>query len=381
MPRSDPMSSIPGRSAPVAPVAHAAPASSAPAASPVPPASPSGAPDDGRHLDPRLAIADGEGAVIAVRAPDEAWPVARDITPHTAPAPADTYYDLPVVKPPPWRWFVPAYFHCGGLAGAAAVLGGAVALVAPDPALERRLRWMAVLGDAAGASLLVGDLGRPARFHHMLRVFRPTSAMNLGTWILSSAGAISALGLWRVLRGRRASAPVSAAGIASGALLASYTGVLLGNTAIPIWSATRRRLPIWFAALSAASLGSLLEIVAPGVAPARAFTPVAKAAQLIAAGSVARAAHAEGVATPLRTGRSSALWRGATWLGVASLAATLWPRARARPWLTGLAGVLGTTSALLSRFAIVEAGHASAADPRATFVPQRRTGAPPPRRS
>ena len=32
---------------------------------------------------------------------------------------------------------------------------------------------------------LVLDLGDPLRFHHMLRVFKPSSPMSLGTWCLT----------------------------------------------------------------------------------------------------------------------------------------------------------------------------------------------------
>ena len=34
--------------------------------------------------------------------------------------------------------------------------------------------------------MLVSDLGDPLRFHHMLRVFKPTSPMSLGTWSLTA---------------------------------------------------------------------------------------------------------------------------------------------------------------------------------------------------
>ena len=33
--------------------------------------------------------------------------------------------------------------------------------------------------------MLVSDLGDPLRFHHMLRVFKPSSPMSLGTWSLT----------------------------------------------------------------------------------------------------------------------------------------------------------------------------------------------------
>jgi formate-dependent nitrite reductase membrane component NrfD len=327
-------------------------------------------PTDARHFDPDLADIRGEAADLRIRDHDAAWPIAGH-TPSIIDPSADTYYDLPVVKSPPWKWYVPAYFYAGGLAGAAAVLAGVDELAGRHRDLGHRLRWLSILGEAAGGALLIADLGRPERFHHMLRVFRPTSPMNLGTWILSGAGASSALGLAWSLRRRRAPAALSLAGIATGAMLSTYTGVLLGNTAIPIWNASRRRVPLWFAASSAASLGAALEVLAPDLAITRRYATVAKAAQIATAAGVARAARTAGVAAPLRTGRSGALWRGAFWLGVASLAATLLP-GRSR---SILAGSLGTAAAILGRFAITDAGHASAADPRATFEPQRRASA------
>ena len=46
------------------------------------------------------------------------------------------------------------------------------------------------MGAAGAISLslvaLVHDLGRPARFLNMLRVFKPTSPMSVGVWILSA---------------------------------------------------------------------------------------------------------------------------------------------------------------------------------------------------
>jgi hypothetical protein len=146
-------------------------------------------------------------------------------------------------------------------------------------------------------------------------------------------------------------------------MLSTYTGVLVGNTAIPILNATRRALPIWFAASSAASVASLLELAAPR--RPRSYVLGAKLADLVCREVVADAARAAGVAAPLRDGHAATLWKAARWLSVASLAGTLLGRRR-------VAGVLGTAAALLSRFAVVEAGHASAADPRATFAPQRR---------
>ena len=91
-----------------------------------------------------------------------------------------TYYDLPVVKAAPWKWYVPAYFYLGGLAGAASTMG---------------YEGIAALAEGTGAACLIADLGKPARFIYMMRVFRPTSPMNMGTWILSAATASTGVAL------------------------------------------------------------------------------------------------------------------------------------------------------------------------------------------
>lgn len=330
-------------------------------------------PDDGRNLDVAVALQLGEGAQQRVDTPESAWPVPPEAAPTPGEVPSETYYDLPVVKAPPWRWYIPAYFYAGGVAGAAATLGGALELVAttrPELRLAHRLHWISMLGEAAGSALLIADLGRPARFHHMLRVIRPTSPMNVGTWILSTAGATSGLSALARLRGRRPPGLVLAANVVAGSLLSTYTGVLVGNTAVPIWKVTRRRLPLWFAATSAAALGSLLQLSGGATRATRVYTAAAKVAELVGAHAIERAAREVAIDAPLREGHAGRLWRSSRWLGVASLVTTLLPwGGRTRDVI---AGALGTASSVLARFAIHEAGKASAADPRATFDPQRR---------
>ena len=293
---------------------------------------------DGRNLDRRIADEHGEAATLEIDTPADQSPLA------TEPAPmSDTYYDLPVVKAAPWRWYVPAYFYAGGLGGAAATLAlTSSAREAP------RLHWIASIAEGTGAALLIADLGKPLRALNMMRVFRPTSPMNMGTWILSIASASGGLSL---LRPNRA---LSAVAAASGSMLATYTAVLLGNTAIPLWHRTRRVLPLYFAASSAASLACVLELLGT---PRKRYSMIAKTVEV--AGAVAL----ERVGGPVL--RDHAMWRRSKWLGFASLAATALGRPR-------LAGVLGTASAILGRFAIVDAGKASARDPRETFAPQRR---------
>ena len=72
----------------------------------------------------------------------------------------------------------------GGAAGSSAVLG-ALADLTGRPALTRAARLVAGGGAIASVVFLIHDLGRPERFLHMLRVFKPTSPLSVGSYILS----------------------------------------------------------------------------------------------------------------------------------------------------------------------------------------------------
>lgn len=345
---------------------------------------------DGRNVDPELGALVGEGAAQRVRElrehpapPERALPEAERIGP--------SYHGLPVLKEPVWKWEIPAYFFTGGLAGACAVLGAA-AQTAGGPRLRPlvdRCRLVAAGGAAASAALLVKDLGRPARFLNMLRVFRPTSPMNMGTWVLSGFGALSAvaaassfLPLPRPLRAAGEGAAIGAGVL--GLPLVGYTGVLLANTAVPVWQGTRRSLPVLFAFSGAASAGALFEIwqpPGPGAAVARRLGVVSTAMELVFSIAMeAEAALVPRVARPLRRGRSGALLRAGQALAAAALATALAaPRRRTeralRPGrksrLHAISGVLGMLGTLALRFGILQAGRASARDPHATFRQQR----------
>lgn len=344
---------------------------------------------DGRNIDPEVGTLLGEGSQQRV----------EELRAHPAPPeralPADeregpTYHGLPVLKEHVWTWEIPAYFFVGGLAGACGVLGAA-AQAAGGPRMEplvRRCRMVAAGGAAASAALLIDDLGRPSRFLNMLRVFRPTSPMNMGTWVLSGFGAFSTfaaasslLPLPRPLR-----ALGDAGGLGAGMLglpLVGYTGVLLANTAVPVWQGTRRSLPVLFAFSGAASAGALLEVwppAGPGAAVARRLGVLSSAAELVfSLATEAEAALVPRVARPLRRGASGALFRAGQVLAAASLGAALQaPRGVSRLLRPGrksrlhvVSGVLGLLGTLAIRFGIVAAGRASARDPLATFRQQR----------
>ncbi|GAA1034344.1 hypothetical protein GCM10009557_38760 [Virgisporangium ochraceum] len=101
-----------------------------------------------------------------------------------------SYYGRPIVKVPVWKHDIPAYLFTGGLAAGSSLLA-AGADRTDRPTLRRagRLTSLAALG--ASTYFLINDLGRPERFHHMLRVAKPTSPMSMGTWILSAFGALA----------------------------------------------------------------------------------------------------------------------------------------------------------------------------------------------
>jgi len=169
-----------------------------------------------------------------------------------------TYYDLPLLKPPVWTWEVPVYFFVGGAAGAASVIAAAAQLTGNDEALVRDARWIALIGATVSAPLLISDLGRPERFLNMLRVFKPQSPMSVGVWTLAVFGGATAGAVlipWRPLKNLS-----GIAAAATGLVMATYTGVLLGVTAIPLWKEHAHFLPVHFGASALGSAASLLEL-------------------------------------------------------------------------------------------------------------------------
>jgi Polysulphide reductase, NrfD len=184
------------------------------------------------------------------------------IRPAGSPFPAATsengYYGLPLLKPPVWTWEIPTYFFVGGLGGAAAVIGAMARISGADPKLVRDARWAAAVAANLSTPLLIADLGRPARFLNMLRIFKPQSPMSVGAWIVAAFGGASTAA---IIVPRRVADVFAFTSAALGLGMATYTGVLLGATAIPIWSEHKRLLPIHFGASALASAASTLELM------------------------------------------------------------------------------------------------------------------------
>ena len=281
-----------------------------------------------------------------------------------------SYYGRPVVSETVWGADIPSYLFLGGLAGASSALAASADLTG-----HGELACAAKTGAAGAISLslvaLVHDLGRPARFINMLRVFKVTSPMSVGTWIVSGyapmALTAAASAVARKLPRAGLAATVGAAVL--GPAVASYTAVLLGDTATPVWHQAHRELPFVFigsAAMAAGGLGML------AVRPERAGQAARLAVLGGTAETIARILMMRRLgdeAAPYRQGRAGQLMDAAEMLLAAGLAgAALAGRSRI---VAPVAGVALMAASAVTRFGIFEAGRASARDPKYTVGPQR----------
>lgn len=199
---------------------------------------------------------------------------APGIRPLAAPfpqaSPETGYYGVPLLKRPQWTHEIPLYFFVGGAAGAAAVVSAIAHYTGGDRKLVRDARYIAAAGAVISPALLIADLGRPERFLAMLRVFKPQSPMSVGAWtLLGFSSAVSAATFAGILRERYGpSFPLmlvenaaEAAAIPLGLGLATYTGVLIGATAIPAWNQNAADLPVHFAASGLGTAVGMLELL------------------------------------------------------------------------------------------------------------------------
>ena len=308
-----------------------------------------------------------------------------------------SYYGRPVLKPPVWGWKIPAYLFAGGLSAGSALLAAGADLTG-RPALRRAGRLGGLGGLLASTYLLVADLGRPERFHHMLRVAKPSSPMSVGTWILvgyspgigltatAEAAGLLPDSIRTSLPGRLLTASARPAGLSAAAFspgVATYTAALLAQTAVPAWHEARRELPFVFAGSAAASAGGLGMLLAPvaEAGPARRLSAVGAAAEVAASWLIE---HRPGVVTEAyTTGRARKLRRLSAILTVGGAVAAV-SAARSNRVVAAAAGLSLLAGSALQRFGTFTAGVASAEDPKYTVLPQRArledTAALPPSR-
>ncbi len=346
----------------------------------------SGAPlQDGRNIDPGQGTLSGEGSGQLVyesdsRRQDEFKVFPFDPSSQQGLTTGDaSYYDRPVIKKSVWSWDIPAYYVIGGIAGCSMVLGGASTLLDRDdlPHLVRNTRWVAVVGAGISSILLVHDLGRPSRFIYMLRVFRPTSPMSVGSWILTAFSSLAGVALLADFAPRPFRWIGDTAAVLGGVFglgLAGYTGVLVGNTVVPVWQRSHKVLPVLFLASAAAGAAALFDLWGGSereLKIAGVFGSVAKLAELGSAYALENdLASVPEAIRPLREGFSGVLWQTGRVLSVAGLVLSIFAHRSRR--IRRLNAVVGTVGAACIKFGMHYAGQKSALNPRAVFHQQRQ---------
>ena len=284
---------------------------------------------------------------------------------------AASYYGRPIVKEPTWKPEVPVYLFTGGVAGGSAVLHG-VAKLTGNERLARTSLFVGAAMEIASPILLVSDLGRPERFLNMLRVFKVTSPMSVGSWILFVSGGAgntaTLLELLGVLKPLKTLA--EAVSFVAGPPLATYTGALLANTSIPVWAEARDELPYLFAASACASAGAVTTMLTPPdvARPARRAAVVGAAAELALMQTMER--RLGFVGEVYRQGEAGRFARVSK-LCVAAGAGILAARGRRSRAAAVAGGVLVAAGQLALRWSVYKAGFQSARDPRYTVVPQK----------
>ena len=302
------------------------------------------------------------------------------------PAAFTSYYGRNIVKPSPWKAEIPAYLFTGGVAAGSSLLAAGADLTDRD-GLRRTGRLGAIVALGVSMLALVHDLGKPSRFLNMLRTVKLTSPMSVGTWILSIYGPFAALAAAAELAGllpdgsyqgkagtvlrltRRAGRPAGLMAAVTAPPVAAYTAVLLADTATPSWHEAYRELPFVFCGSAAAASGGLGMIGSPvsEAGPARRFAAGGALVELLFEKQMERSMGI--TAEPLHHGKAGRLLKAATALTVGGAAGTvLAGRSRTIAVLSGAALMAGSAC---TRFAVFEAGQASARDPRYTVVPQR----------
>ncbi len=311
------------------------------------------------------------------------------------------YYDISLLKPPVWTPEVGVYFFLGGLSSGAFSVARLADRLGRGKyrTLTQAGTVVAALAALPCAPLLIVDLGDRKRFHHMLRIWKPASPMNLGSWTLTAYTMLGGLAALReLLRTLRHDAPLTgagkiideAAGIAAdgagiplGLLLAGYTGILLSTTATPVWSRNPWIGPLFSAGAVSAGAGAVhlaLDVRGEASRATEALKRLETAAR--AAEAVCHAgflAYAGPLAKPLTKGGQKMMYlAGAIGAGVVLpeiLNRVPVPKKHRRT-VSLVAGILGLIGGYFLRASFVAAGRPSAEDPDAARQATGTKGGP-----
>ncbi len=168
-----------------------------------------------------------------------------------------------MVRAPEWEMYIVWYFFLGGIAG-----GSYFSAAIVDNFGGRRDREIARVGYFIAfplvlmcGALLILDLGTPSRFLNMLRILKFWNPMSIGAWAVGAFGAFASAcallslsdseGLVALRRN------VAKVGSWFGFFVAAYTGVLLSNTAQPIWREARLMGALFLASGASTGLASI----------------------------------------------------------------------------------------------------------------------------
>ncbi len=282
-----------------------------------------------------------------------------------------SYHGQPVIKEPTWTWEIPCYFFTGGLAGASAGLAY-LAELRGDEVLSRRAWAVSLIGIGVSPLLLISDLGRPTRFLNMLRMFKVTSPMSVGSWILSVSGAtttVAAAHSWLGLFPRLCKVARPTAAV-FGLPLSTYTAALVANTAVPVWHEARLTLPLVFGSGAGLSAGAATMIATPvqHAGPARRLA-VGGAIAEIAGNELMRRRLAEhgGPYQQDAPAKFGDIARGCLIAGSALSVI----RGSSSRRAAAAAGALLLSGALSARWSVFKAGFDSVSDPKYVIGPQR----------
>lgn len=283
------------------------------------------------------------------------------------------YYGLPLIKPPRWKWEIALYFFFEGISAGAFVLAGMADLFGGGryPRLVRRGRYLALAALVPCPPLLIADLGRPERFHHMLRIVKRTSPMNTGAWALTGFGLFAALLAARerlpFLRWLPAR-PAEVLGMPFALTMLAYPGVLLSATSNPVWANT----PFLGALFGCSSISA----AAASLALLGSHRPLRKleAAAAVCEGAAVAGylATARRTAQPLTSGRQSSQF----WLG-AVVGGLVLPTIIGRRRRSIVGSLLTIGGALMLKWAVTHAGHTSAIDADASRYMTRASRSAP----
>lgn len=284
----------------------------------------------------------------------------------------ESYYGKPVLNAPVWKAReIAGYLFLGGLAGASSLLG-AGAQLAGDRKVAIAAKSSAFGAISLSLVALVADLGRPLRFINMLRVFKPSSPMNVGSWLLAGYAPLAGASAFSAVTGKlpRIGTAATAGAAVLGPAVAAYTGALVSDTAVPAWHDGYREMPFVFVGSGAAAAGGLGLIAAPRAesGPPRNLAVFGTALELVAFDRMRTRLGM--VAEPYRRGRGGGYLHASEALSLAGLAGAL---ARPRnPVLRRLSGAALMAASVCTRWGVFHAGRQSADDPKYTVVPQRQ---------